>query len=101
MGALIQLREGATLLNFPRAAQSARSLIAAALKYHRLPELLAEALLREIGAGDNPELLLAAALGKRMHVQPIDFEKARGICCWVRPAPAKAPPPRKSCISPP
>jgi|HubBroStandDraft_4_1064222.scaffolds.fasta_scaffold393076_2 flagellar biosynthesis protein FlhF len=79
MGALIQLRESATLLNFPRAAQSARSLVAAALKYHRLPDLLAEALLRDIGAGDNPELLLAAALEKRMRPQPIDFQKARGI----------------------
>ncbi len=79
MGALIQLREGATLLNFPPAALSARSLVGAALKRHRLPELLAENLLREMGAGDNPESLLAAALGKRMRAQPIDFEKARGI----------------------
>jgi flagellar biosynthesis protein FlhF len=79
MGALIQLREGATLLNSPRAAQCARSLIAAALKHHRLPELLADGLLRDIGAGDNPEMLLAAALGKRMRARPIDFETARGI----------------------
>ena len=79
MGALIQLREGATLLNFPRAALSARSLVASALKRHRLPEQLAETLLREMGAGDNPEMLLTAALGKRMCALPIDFQKARGI----------------------
>jgi flagellar biosynthesis protein FlhF len=79
MGALIQLREGATLLNFPRAAPSVRSLVAASLKRHRLPELLAESLLRDMEAGDNPEMLLAAALGKRVRAQPIDFEKARGI----------------------
>jgi flagellar biosynthesis protein FlhF len=79
MGALIQLREGATLLNFPRTALNARSLVAAALKRHRLPDLLAESLLRTMGAGDNPEMMLAAALGKRMRALPIDFQKARGI----------------------
>jgi flagellar biosynthesis protein FlhF len=79
MGALIQFRESATLLNFPRAARSARSLIAAALKHHRLPEVLAEEVLRDIGTEDNPEVVLAAALGKRMRAQPIDFETARGV----------------------
>jgi flagellar biosynthesis protein FlhF len=79
MGALIQLRESATLLNFPPAALSARSLVAAALKRHRLPDLLAESLLRDIGAGDNPETMLGAALARRMRIRPIDFQKARGI----------------------
>jgi flagellar biosynthesis protein FlhF len=79
MGALIPLRTSATLLNFPHAALGARGVIAAALKRHRLPELLAESLLRDIEAGDNPETLLAAALARRMRAWPIDFEKARGI----------------------
>jgi flagellar biosynthesis protein FlhF len=79
MGALIQFRKGATLLNFPREAQSARSLIGAALKRHRLPETLADNLLRDIGVGDNPEAMLAAALAKHISPEPIDFQKARGI----------------------
>ena len=79
MGALIHLPERTKLLNFPRAAQSARSLIAAALKHHRLPELLAENILRDIASGDNPETLLGAALAKRIRTRPIDFQSARGI----------------------
>ena len=79
MGALIQLPQRSTLLSFPRAAQSARSLVAAALKHHRLPELLTDNLLRDIGSGDNPEALLGAALARRIRTRPIDFQKARGI----------------------
>ena len=79
MGALIQLPERATLLNFPHAALSARSQVAAALKRHRLPETLIESLLRDIGGGENAETQLGAALIKRMRSQPIDFQKARGI----------------------
>ena len=47
MGTLIQLKPGATLLDFPAAAQSFRLTLAAALKRHRLPEHLIEALIRE------------------------------------------------------
>jgi flagellar biosynthesis protein FlhF len=79
MGALIQFREGAAVLKFPREAQSARSQIAVALKHHRLPETLMDNLLHDIGAGDNPETMLTAALARRMRAQPIDFQKARGI----------------------
>src|ERR1017187_6103620 len=79
MGALIQLREGATLLNFPRAALSARSVVATALKRHRLPELLAETLLRDFKGEEIPEPLRGGARGRRMRAEPIDFEKARGI----------------------
>jgi flagellar biosynthesis GTPase FlhF len=81
MGALIQLKQSGTLLNFPKSAHSQRSIIAAALKRHRLPEALIEALVRDAEAWpDHPPVdILAWALAKRMRRQPIDFEKARGI----------------------
>src|ERR1700743_1456779 len=79
MGALIPFRQGATLLPFPREAQSIRSLIGVALKRHRLPETLIGTLLRDVGMGDNPEAMLAAVLAKHMRSQPIDFQKGRGI----------------------
>ena len=79
MGALIQLPERAAVLNFPRGAQSARAQIAAALKHHRLPEILIESLLRDAGHGCDPEAALGAALARRMRSNPIDFQKARGI----------------------
>ena len=67
------------ILNFPRA--DLRTVLAAALKRHRLPEVLAAALVRE--AAKFPEVsmdaALAFALDQRMAAQPIDFEKARGI----------------------
>lgn len=81
MGALIQFRQSATLLDFPRAAQSQRGCLTAALKRHRLPELLIEALVRHAEArpGAEVEEALTSALIQRMRLQPIDFEKARGI----------------------
>ena len=42
MGALIQFREGATLLKFSRAAQNLLGILASVLKRRRLPELLIE-----------------------------------------------------------
>jgi flagellar biosynthesis protein FlhF len=79
MGALIQFKPGA--LDFPRAAQKLRGFLTAALKHHRLPELLIEELVRgaEARTGAEPEAALAFALAQRMRLEPIDFEKARGI----------------------
>lgn len=72
---------GATLLKFPRAAQSLRSLLLSALKHHRLPELLIEGLIQDAEnyPGASARAALAGALAKRMRVRAIDFEKARGI----------------------
>ncbi len=47
MAALPKMTESATLLNFPRAAQSLRGFLTAALKQHRLPDLLIEALVHD------------------------------------------------------
>jgi len=81
MGAVIQFRPSATLLDFPRSAQSARGFIAAALKRHRLPELLIEALVHETGHWPDlsPDDALAAALAKRMRLAPLDLDKPRGL----------------------
>jgi flagellar biosynthesis protein FlhF len=81
MGALIHFKQGATLLEFPRAAQNLRGLLTAALKRHRLPELLIESLIREaeIQPDATPEESLGWALAQLSRPRPIDFEKARGI----------------------
>jgi flagellar biosynthesis protein FlhF len=67
------------LVAFPRA--DLRHLLGAAMKRHRLPENLANALVRE--AANFPDVsadaALAFALAQRMTPAPIDFEKARGI----------------------
>jgi flagellar biosynthesis protein FlhF len=80
MGAVIQFRQGATLLNFP-AAQCARGSLTTALKRHRLPEHLIETLVREAACCPDlsSEEALAVSLNKRMRLKPIDFEKARGL----------------------
>ena len=77
----IILHESATLLPFPRQAQSGGRLLTAALKFHRLPDLLLEALVREAAAwpGCDPEEALTHALTARLKPHPIDLEKARGI----------------------
>ena len=81
MGALIQFKPGATLLEFPRAAQNLRGLLAPALKRHRLPEQLIENLIREaeVQSDASPEEALAWALTQISRSRVIDFEKARGI----------------------
>jgi flagellar biosynthesis protein FlhF len=81
MGAVIQFHQGATVLNFPHISQSAHGALTAALKRHRLPELLVESLVRETALCTNlaPEDALASALRKRMRVDPVDLEKARGL----------------------
>ena len=67
------------LVVFPRA--DLRASLGAAMKRHRLPEALAQALVRE--AANFPDLgtdaALASALAQRMVPAPIDYEKARGI----------------------
>src|ERR1700743_624983 len=67
------------LVAFPRA--DLRHTLGAAMKRHRLPENLAQALGRD--AGNFPDLpadaALACALTQRLVPAPIDLEKARGI----------------------
>lgn len=67
------------LVAFPRA--DLRHTLGAAMKRHRLPEDLAQALVRD--AGHFPDLpadaALASALAQRLVPAPIDLEKARGI----------------------
>ncbi|MBW8708115.1 MAG: hypothetical protein JF627_02430 [Alphaproteobacteria bacterium] len=73
------LPAASNLVAFPRA--DLRSSLGAAMKRHRLPETLAQALIRE--AANFPEVsadaALAFALSQRMVPAPIDYEKARGI----------------------
>jgi flagellar biosynthesis protein FlhF len=80
--ALLQVTDN--LVAFPRA--DLRNVLGTALKRHRLPESLAQALVRE--AANFPEArlpnisadaALAFALAQRMVPAPIDYEKARGI----------------------
>jgi flagellar biosynthesis protein FlhF len=67
------------LVAFPRA--DLRRLLGAALKRHRLPEELAQELVRnaanfpEVGA----DVALAQALAQRLVPAPVDLEKAQGI----------------------
>jgi flagellar biosynthesis protein FlhF len=71
------------LVAFPRA--DLRHLFGAATKRHRLPEDLAQALVREAAnfadasADVSADAALACALARRLVPAPIDLEKARGI----------------------
>ena len=79
MAALPQHRESATLLAFPGAAQNiATGVIAAALRHHRLPELLGTQLLRAARDPD-PHTALARALSARMGVEPLELSASRAI----------------------
>lgn len=75
----LPLQTTGNLVAFPRA--DLRNLLGAAVKRHRLPESLGQALVRE--AANFPEVSLDAALAfaiaQRLSPAPIDFEKARGI----------------------
>lgn len=68
-----------TLLAFPR--KDIRHLLGAALKRHRLPDDLAQALIREAAnfSDLNMDEALGLALSRRLVPAPIDLEKARGI----------------------
>ena len=76
---MAQLQSASNLIAFPRA--DLRHLLGVAVKRHRLPEELGQALVRE--AANFPDVstdtALASALARRMALSPIDFEKARGI----------------------
>jgi flagellar biosynthesis GTPase FlhF len=76
---MAQLQSAGNLIAFPRA--DLRHLLGAAVKRHRLPEELGQALVRE--AANFPDVsadtALASALARRMTMAPIDFEKVRGI----------------------
>lgn len=76
---MAQLQSAGNLIAFPRA--DLRHLLGAAVKRHRLPEELGQALVREaVNYPDvSPDTALASALARRMALAPIDFEKARGI----------------------
>ena len=69
----------AAVLAFSRG--DARAVLGAALKRHRLPELLAAQLVRDAAKFPevSPDAALAFALDGRMTCAPLDFEKARGI----------------------
>jgi hypothetical protein len=80
MGALSVSHESATLIAFPGAAKShAASVIAPALKAHRLPELLTAQLLRTAGHAADPHAALTHALTLRMTHQPLNLARAHGI----------------------
>jgi len=80
MAALSQTRDSATLLAFPGAAQNLSSgIIAAALRRHRLPELLTAQLLRAVAGATDPHTALTRALSARMGVQPLDLSASRPI----------------------
>ncbi len=76
---MAQLQSAGNLIAFPRAYL--RHLLGAAVKRHRLPEELGQALVREAAnfANVSVNTALACALALRMSHEPIDFEKARGI----------------------
>jgi flagellar biosynthesis protein FlhF len=69
----------ANLLAFPRADQ--RRVLGAAMKRHRLPESLGQALLHEAThfSENSANAALTLAIARRIKPAPIDFEKARGI----------------------
>jgi flagellar biosynthesis GTPase FlhF len=73
------IRASSNLLAFPRA--DLRHALGAAMKRHRLPEELAQALVRDAAnfADVSADGALALALANRLVPAPIDFEKARGI----------------------
>src|SRR5258707_4615785 len=76
---MAQLQSAGNLIAFPRA--DLRHLLGAAVKRHRLPEDMGQALVREAAnfPAVSTDTALACALARRMVLAPIDFEKARGI----------------------
>lgn len=72
-------RISGNLVTFPRT--DLRHSLGAAMKRHRLPENLAQALVRDAAnfADVSTDAALAMALSRRLVPAPIDFEKARGI----------------------
>ncbi len=78
MAALAQ--QTASLLAFPSPAQNLRAALTPALKHHRLPDDLAESLIREAAShAGNLKAALTTALSARMRQQPVDFKNAQRI----------------------
>jgi flagellar biosynthesis protein FlhF len=69
----------ANLLAFPR--PDLRVALGAAVKRHRLPESLGQALMREAAdfPGVSTDIALACAIAHRLKPAPLDLEKAHGI----------------------
>jgi flagellar biosynthesis protein FlhF len=76
---MVPLHSTGNLIAFPRA--DLRHLLGVAVKRHRLPDELGQALVREAAgfAQVGADTALASALAGRLHFAPIDLEKARGI----------------------
>jgi flagellar biosynthesis protein FlhF len=74
------LQPTAQLLAFP-GLTALRARLAPALRHHRLPEILADNLIRETADWPDRGLedALACALAARLCIQPVDLEKARGL----------------------
>jgi flagellar biosynthesis GTPase FlhF len=79
MPALVQ--QTAQLLTFPGRGISVRAALTPALKYHRLPEQLIEAFLREAATFGNMGIdeILARVLAARIQVAPIDLSHSTRI----------------------
>ena len=79
MPALVQ--QTAQLLAFPGRGISVRAALTPALKYHRLPEQLTEAFLREASllAGQGIDEALSRVLAARMHLAPLDLASSTRI----------------------
>jgi flagellar biosynthesis protein FlhF len=81
MTALPRRTESATLLAFPRARAALPAEIGAALRFHRLPEMLAAGLVRDAAGwpGYQSHEALACAIAARSGQAPLDLQKARAI----------------------
>ena len=76
---MAQAQASCQLIAFPRAVL--HNLLGETMKRHRLPESLAQALVREASTFSDAGVdgALARALDQRLKPKPIDLEKARGI----------------------
>ncbi len=76
---MAQAQSSCQLIAFPRAVL--HNLLGETMKRHRLPEHLAQALVREAATFSDAGVdgALARALDQRLKPKPIDLEKARGI----------------------
>jgi flagellar biosynthesis protein FlhF len=77
----VLVRQTAQLLAFPGRGISLRAALTPALKYHRLPEQLIEAFLREAGSFSNLGIdeALARVLAARMQAAPLDLSRSTRI----------------------
>src|SRR5262249_54125586 len=77
----VLVRQTAQLLAFPGRGISVRAALTPALKYHRLPEQLIEAFLREAASFSDLGIdeALARVLAARMQAAPLDLFQAKRI----------------------